>query len=410
MSKAIENTDDTREPNLSIGEALMKAQRLLYGEEPQAPPTENTAEQPHSSLQALSLLTKLQEQIHHVALLSNNESLEDTPTSALIFLSVEYHMAKAHSAIPAFDPETKQYRSILRQGNVRRSLELFALFLHRVSLYENLLFQDVNTRYQALSSQLESSSEDESVVSLKPLSRDETIAQHKLLSSIQKDVSRIKALMHQRKRLGFDPEEEYEDHTSESLLRTMYVNQLNEWAIDAMKEIVMFQQELTFLKMSVERESNVEKEELFSGRPMRGRPGEETTSLNRRAGRPGPNAPKMEMTKVTQDAKTGQLIFTRQDIQSQVFRPSWNQPTMTLAELAEREVADAMRRDESQKKAELENKSKPRRYEFLVRDGMEDDKDLVDASAKIDREWDAWKDANPRGSGNKMGDRGDRNF
>ena len=35
---------------------------------------------------------------------------------------------------------------------------------------------------------------------------------------------------------------------------------------------------------------------------------------------------------------------------------------------------------------------------------------LVDASAKLDREWDEWKEANPKGSGNKMGDRGDRNF
>ena len=43
-------------------------------------------------------------------------------------------------------------------------------------------------------------------------------------------------------------------------------------------------------------------------------------------------------------------------------------------------------------------------------DGLEDDKDLVDASAKLDRDWDDWKDENPRGSGNKMGDRGDRNF
>jgi hypothetical protein len=41
---------------------------------------------------------------------------------------------------------------------------------------------------------------------------------------------------------------------------------------------------------------------------------------------------------------------------------------------------------------------------------MEDDANLVDASAKLDRDWDDWKAENPKGSGNKMGDVGDRNF
>ena len=83
---------------------------------------------------------------------------------------------------------------------------------------------------------------------------------------------------------------------------------------------------------------------------------------------------------------------------------------MTLDELAEKEVRDAMLRSEQQKEAEEAEKLRPRRYDQLVRDGMEDDEGLVEASAALDRKWDDWKDANPRGSGNKMGDVGDRNF
>eukprot|EP00543_Licmophora_paradoxa_P011524 CAMPEP_0202469686 /NCGR_PEP_ID=MMETSP1360-20130828/79219_1 /ASSEMBLY_ACC=CAM_ASM_000848 /TAXON_ID=515479 /ORGANISM="Licmophora paradoxa, Strain CCMP2313" /LENGTH=83 /DNA_ID=CAMNT_0049095103 /DNA_START=98 /DNA_END=349 /DNA_ORIENTATION=- len=83
---------------------------------------------------------------------------------------------------------------------------------------------------------------------------------------------------------------------------------------------------------------------------------------------------------------------------------------MSLQELGEREVREAMAREERQKQAEQEQQNAPRRYEQLVKDGMEDNAELVDASAKLDREWDEWKDQNPRGSGNKMGDRGDRNF
>ena len=83
---------------------------------------------------------------------------------------------------------------------------------------------------------------------------------------------------------------------------------------------------------------------------------------------------------------------------------------MTLQQYGDIEVARAKEREARQKQAEKDILQKPRRYEQLVKDGMEDNATLVDASAKLDREWDEWKEANPKGSGNKMGDRGDRNF
>lgn len=145
----------------------------------------------------------------------------------------------------------------------------------------------------------------------------------------------------------------------------------------------------------------------------------------------------LQLTQITQDPVSGQLNFDkqqlvsgtlrsmgslptssdgttrikRQQITEEVFRPSWNLPTMSLRELAEREKADAVSRSVSQREYEAERKeSAPRRYEQLVRDGKEDDASLVEKSAALDREWDDWKEENPRGSGNKMGERGDRNF
>ena len=41
----------------------------------------------------------------------------------------------------------------------------------------------------------------------------------------------------------------------------------------------------------------------------------------------------------------------------------------------------------------------------LEADGDEDNARLVEAAVYNDREWDAWKEANPKGSGNKMGKR-----
>ena len=83
---------------------------------------------------------------------------------------------------------------------------------------------------------------------------------------------------------------------------------------------------------------------------------------------------------------------------------------MTLEELGELERKQAIEREARQKSSEAEQKNAPRRYDQLVKDGLEDNADLVDASAQLDRDWDDFKDANPRGWGNKMGDRGDRNF
>ena len=149
-----------------------------------------------------------------------------------------------------------------------------------------------------------------------------------------------------------------------------------------------------------------------------------------------PTKSSLNLTQITQDPISGQLNFNkqrlvngtlqsiglptttsstqikRQQITEGVFQPSWNLPTMSLQELAERETADAMARSKSQREYEAKQKESmvPRRYEQLVRDGKEDDAHLVDASAELDRAWDDWKEENPRGSGNKMGERGDRNF
>ena len=118
----------------------------------------------------------------------------------------------------------------------------------------------------------------------------------------------------------------------------------------------------------------------------------------------------LKLTRITKDGMTGQLQIRKEEIRSGVFKPGWNQPTMSLQELAEREVAAAMEREERQKKSEAAAANAPRRFEHVVKDGMEDDADLVDASAALDQKWDDWKDENPRGSGNKRGDVGDRNF
>ena len=74
---------------------------------------------------------------------------------------------------------------------------------------------------------------------------------------------------------------------------------------------------------------------------------------------------------------------------------------MTLEEFAQLEMEEAKERAEKSN----EDIGRPLRYEELVKEGKEDEEDLVDLATKEDRKWDNWKDENTKGSGNTIGKR-----
>nr|CCA20372.1 conserved hypothetical protein [Albugo laibachii Nc14] len=96
---------------------------------------------------------------------------------------------------------------------------------------------------------------------------------------------------------------------------------------------------------------------------------------------------------------TPRFEMKREFIRAGVFQPGHRLPTMSLAQHAEEQLQEAKERDERQRSAPTPT----RRIEQLEEDGDEDDSQLVDQATWKDREWDDWKDANPRGIGNKKG-------
>jgi len=158
--------------------------------------------------------------------------------------------------------------------------------------------------------------------------------------------------------------------------------------MEAMDELIQISRELPMLTMAIRMLNQTQ-------------PAEDA--------RTNPPYKPLEVTRIHRGSD-GQLLLRKEVIKSQVFRPGWNQPTVSLEEYGETERRKAIQRGKDQTLAEEHAKLQPRRYDQLVRDGMEDDADLVDQSAAVDRKWDDFKDANPRGSGNKMADRGDKNF
>jgi hypothetical protein len=72
------------------------------------------------------------------------------------------------------------------------------------------------------------------------------------------------------------------------------------------------------------------------------------------------------------------LSITRESIKANVFRPWWNLPTRSMADYAEEELYHMHEAERAR-----ENELQPdKRYKDLVKEGLEDDEELVDKATK----------------------------
>mmetsp|Transcript_27642 Transcript_27642/g.43505 ORF Transcript_27642/g.43505 Transcript_27642/m.43505 type:complete len:343 (+) Transcript_27642:1-1029(+) len=323
--------------------------------------------------------------------------------------------------------------SILRKANITRATEYFHAYLKKVDQLDLLNEATIKEYHTLLDMEDINDGDDDANTnkSNRPINtrmNQSQIREMKIQRFQRKKVAsqtqaKLQSLLQRRSRLGLTDEEEMEGHDLESLSRTLHIETLRLYAEECLEEIQSCHGELEMLEMAI----TMERGRMMSQDPrMNSARSSATATAAAADGSSGLSSSRtpLQMTQITQNPLTGQIqmqtqqvmngqlkpIMQRQELANQVFRPSWNQPTMTLEELGERERADAIRRAEEQQVAEAEAKFRPRRYDQLVRDGMEDDERLVEASARLDREWDDWKEENPRGSGNKMSERGDRNF
>jgi hypothetical protein len=236
--------------------------------------------------------------------------------------------------------------------------------------------------------------------------REDKIARFRAKQQAQQEVQRLKSLRERRSRLGVTPEEVLDDADEETLDRNLAMTNLLIQKAEALDEWGQTLRELPMMERMAQMEQeqrHMDKHTGNNGQPQSGPSSSDTRQ------RPPAPASGLQLTHIRLD-NAGQLQFKKEEIRSQVFRPGWNQPTMSLEEYADRERAQAMEREQRQNESEAQQAQGPRRYDQLVKDGMEDNLEAVEASAAVDRAWDDWKDENPRGSGNKRSELGDRNF
>ena len=187
--------------------------------------------------EAVEKLTGLQERIARVALLSENETMDDLSTSSIPFLALEHELAKALTQLPMSGPPPDGMKD--RLSNLQRACDLWHAFFQNLENME-LVSKEEQAEYHAL---VELSTVDESESSSGPgmmmppmsTSRDAKIARYNAKKQIQSDISKMNALLDRRNRLGLS-DEDMDGHDKESLERSMALKSLELAKQDAMEE------------------------------------------------------------------------------------------------------------------------------------------------------------------------------
>lgn len=389
--------DNNQEETMSLHAKLRKVQKV-FPVDIRGPSIDSG-----NVTEVTNILESLQDDIRRAAIFSVNDTIQDISTSSLSFLSIDFLLGKAILQL-------NSKSSLQRMKCVVRATESLYGFLRICEALE-LWKEDIKKDYYALL-ELEDYNEENrnlkgganvTTMLMSGEARQAKIARFRLTKSLIQSKSHLSALYSQRSRLGLSEYEIIDGHDEDGLSRSIAIAELNLNAVDAIEEIHNCRKEIEMLEIAMKIEEG--RNDMLIESPRTCSESESKTNPHNSTS----NRPLM-ITRVTSDPETSDTVMRREKIRSQMFRPGWNQPTMTLAELGEKERKEAIRRSQQDDDAEHYVRYKPKRYDQLLRDGLEDNVNLVDQSALHDRNWDDWKDENPKGEGNKMGDRGDRNF
>jgi hypothetical protein len=274
-------------------------------------------------------------------LFSRNEHVDDFNTSSLKYLLVPFYLGGALGQAPGLAQ---------RAHNLRRAQAFFSTFLTELERHDGLTREDLNVWHRE--------------TQLQPTAR-----RTEKINRARRERELQQALEQLQKRRGSNPanEEEGDDHVDEELERELWLNTIQLAILKAIHELEAIEQELPFAeRMSVTETAR----ELDVKRAQQERPKslQEDTKLV-------PLGEGQLPSKATERARK----------QQDVFRPSWNLPTVSVEEAAAVEMRFAA-------------KSKPEGSA----EASDDEEDESDEALRKAREWDEYKDTHPIGWGNRI--------
>lgn len=285
-----------------------------------------------------------QELVVREAVFSPNELKSDMTVEQLQYTTIEYYMAVLIQKVT-----TDHTQPLLRINLLTRADELYTAFLSRCEEYHIVSSNENETHLRQLEDKMDA----------------ETLRECKLdrFKRERAAKQRIQDLM---ARQGPKESDEYDENLREQILVSLELA-----LIGSFNDQLAIRNERDMLK--------------------------QISEMDQRPTRDGPDHPSSQRKGIEVTHISSTMEMRRETIQSQVFQPGYRLPTMSLEEFADQELKDALERQEREKNAP----EAPKRYDQLEEAGLEDDDKLVDEAIYRDRSWDNWKDANPRGAGNK---------
>lgn len=368
----------------ALFETAESKRRALEGGSGSVPYDPNSSAYKSDLETTISLYTKTLEQISAVSLFSPNEGIEDIATSELPFLLTSFHLAELIQRTPT--PEPRERPAVLRRAT--RAYELFLNLVDAYGLipspspYSKLLdrYREEGERFAVVAQGADASAR-----------RNGKIASFKAEKQLKERMETL------RRNPGYL---EARGGGDEELVRELHLTNVTFAVHKTFDSIDSMNRELDLLLTRAAEDDGEEASYREEAARRRGRRGElgageddggaDSTlrldqPLRQRIGGGGPL-----LSKAGKPLQPFTLLgsnTSRSELARGVFRPGHNLPTMSIDEYLE---------EEKRRGNILQGGEEPR----PVVD--EDDFEAADREMYKAREWDEFKDNNPRGSGNTM--------
>ncbi|OZJ02086.1 hypothetical protein BZG36_04578 [Bifiguratus adelaidae] len=304
---------------------------------------------------ALQELEQCSDMVRQLSMFSANERVNDIGTPDLKFLLVD-----------ALIGDLLQKKTGADRANLlKRAKANYEQYLGTCELH-GLLLETDRTRYEEnkLGKRLQDASRN----------REAKIAQYKREKQTK---SRIQEMQGHLLRLE-NRTASSEDRDSEEIERDLYLNLLDLKVQQSFQALMSIEQELELLQ-GLEKYMQEKTDEVKDGYKERLDPRMPSEA------RSGPL-----LSKEGKPLRPFIITNKREQLQQEVFRPSWSLPTMTIDEYLEQE---------RQRGNIIEGGGQQSEQKKII---DEDEEDVVDAETYKQRQWDEFKEANPRGWGKSL--------
>lgn len=325
---------------------------------------------------------------NELALFSENESLDDLTTTSIKFLSINYHLGLLGSKKQNVNKDTGLLESNkLKILYLQRSVQLYMQYLTMLDDYGILdkplaqsihSFEDsMNPRLDELYKQPQSATD----INNASVKREQKIAINRQTRAIEAQLKELEVQYNQNKH------EDDQDFSSndEELYRNLLIMKLKSYSYNSFNEIeqLLYEIELlqNFIKMAPSESTNKHsQQETISNDPTGFTDRLETIN-------------KPILSKTGKVLRNFTLVDKKKQLQDKVKGYGQYGPTMTVEEFLEEEFESGRVLQGGEDELIQAQKAK---------EANEDNYDNDDNETYKAREWDEFKENNPRGSGNTM--------